>query len=100
VTAPTEGSDSAPSDFHDRCGRSHPSWETCQRDVPLLPMTCEISPTWVLHHGERSTELDPVNPEACLCGRYDLYLACPDYLADDGISGVTIYSTEEATRGV
>lgn len=57
---------------------------------PLPPLTFEISPTWVLHHGERGTEMDADHPEACLCGRFAFYMACPEYLADDGISGVTL----------
>lgn len=61
------------------------------RAVPLPPMTYEITPAWVLDHGERSTELDREHPEACLCGRYDFYLDCPEYLADAGIGGVTLY---------
>ena len=46
-------------------------------EVRLLPMVDDIGVT-VVEHGERG-DLDPVHPEACLCGRYDYYLLCPQW---------------------
>ena len=40
-----------------------------------------------LEHGERGTEMDVENPEACLCGHPN-YLMCPN--SDKGIQSWTI----------
>jgi hypothetical protein len=32
----------------------------------------------LVEHGERGPDIDPDYPDACLCGRYADYLACPD----------------------
>jgi len=52
----------------------------------LLPIVDHIGDT-AIEHGERGADLDPYHPEACLCGRYLDYLACPD----PGIAQLTIY---------
>ena len=44
-------------------------------EIRLLPMTYDMGFA-VLEHGERGVELDPVHPDACLCGRESNYLLC------------------------
>ena len=56
-------------------------------DLRLLPMVDDIGVA-IIEHGERGRELDPVHPEACLCGRTLNYLLCDG----PGVESLTIYA--------
>lgn len=60
--------------------------------VALEPIVDWIG-DWPIMHGERSHELDPVNPEACLCG-FEYYLWCPE-ATTGGIASLTVERTAD-----
>lgn len=51
-----------------------------------------------IFHGERG-DLDPVHPDACLCGAED-YLGCPEWLDGGGIGSMTIGETRPMSRAI
>lgn len=59
-------------------------------DAILPPMLDDIGVA-VIRHGERGRGLDPINPDACLCGRYLDYMQCPE----DDMAHLTLYPTGE-----
>ena len=53
-----------------------------------------------IRHGERGHELDPDNPEACLCGHPD-YWKCDSWLMGwDTVGGLTISRNDDGTYEV
>lgn len=57
--------------------------------MSLAPIAVHLGAA-VITHGERGHDLDPANPEACLCGEPE-YLSCPGWLFGDGtVGGLTL----------